>query len=82
MSNLARVKVEVNPKDEDREIAFRKLMTNFRNACKDVGIMHAYKQHEHYESESRKKRRKLRENEIGRIKNKLKENFLQQGNKK
>jgi len=78
--NATRVRVEVNPKD-DPEVAFRKMFVAFNRACTDAGIMHTYKQHETYESKTRKKRRKLRESEIARMKNKLKENFLQQGKK-
>jgi ribosomal protein S21 len=80
MSNVTRVRVEANPKD-DPEVAFRRMFTAFKIACVDAGIMHTYKQHETYESNARKKRRKQRESEITRMKNKLKENFLQQGKK-
>lgn len=82
MSNLARVRVEMNPKDEYSEGAFRRLFAAFKNACKDAGVMHTYKQHQTYESKSRKKRRKQRESEIARIKNKLRMNFQQQLGKK
>jgi ribosomal protein S21 len=81
MSNIARVRVELNPKDEDREIAFRRMFHAWKDACTQYGVMHSYKQHENFESKSRKKRRKSREAEINRIKTNLKENFLQQGRK-
>jgi len=80
MKNAVRVRVEANPKD-DPDVAFRKMFINFKSACKDAGIMNCYKRYEAYESNSRKKRRKKRESEIARMKNKLKENFLQQGKK-
>lgn len=82
MANLARVRVEMNPRDEYSEGAFRRLHAAFKNACKDAGVLHTYKQHQTFESESRKKRRKQRESEISRIKNKLRENFQQQIGKK
>jgi ribosomal protein S21 len=81
MANLVRVRVEANSKD-DSDGAFKRLFTAFKNACKDAGIQHAYKQHQTYESKSRKKRRKQRESEIAGIKNTLRENFQQQQGKK
>jgi ribosomal protein S21 len=75
--NVTRVRVEINPKD-DPEVAFRRMFGAFRIACTDAGIMHTYKQHETYESKTRKKRRKKREAELVRMKQKLRENFLQQ----
>lgn len=75
--NITRVRVEVNQKD-DPEVAFKKMLIAFNRACTDAGVMHTYKQHETYESKNRKKRRKQREAEIARMKQKLKENFLQQ----
>jgi ribosomal protein S21 len=78
--NVTRVRVEINPKD-DSDGAFRRMFMAFKSACTDAGIMHTYREHQTYESKSRKKRRKGRESEIARMKNKLKENFLQQGKK-
>lgn len=78
--NVTRVRVEANPKD-DPEVAFRRMFIAFKIACTDAGIMRTYKLHETYESRTKKKRRKQRESEIARMKNKLKENFLQQGKK-
>ena len=78
MANVTRVRVELDPKDQS-DGAFKRLFIAFKNACKDDNIKHDYKQHATYESKSRKKRRKKREAEIACIKNKLKENFLQQG---
>lgn len=80
MKNAVRVRVEANPKD-DPDVAFRRMFIAFKSTCTEAGIMHCYKQHETYESKSRKRRRKKRESEIARMKNKLKENFLQQGKK-
>jgi len=78
--NLARVRVEVNPKD-DPDIAGRKLIAAFHSACLDAGIKQTCKQYEAYESKSRKKRRKKRESDLARLKIKLRENFLQRGKK-
>jgi ribosomal protein S21 len=76
MGNLVRVRIEVNPKEEDRDIAFRKMFTIFKKVCSEVRIAHTFREHETYESKSRKKRRKSREAEITRMKTKLRENFL------
>ena len=76
-SNITRVRVEANSKD-DPDYAFRRMFIAFKIACTDAGIMHTYKQHETYESKTRKKRRKKREAELARMKQKLRENFLQQ----
>lgn len=78
--NVTRVRVEANPKD-DPEVAFKRMFVNFKISCVDAGIMNTYKQHETYESKTRKKRRKKRESELARMKNKLRENFMQQGKK-
>ena len=77
MSNIAEFRVEVNPKEEDRSLAFKKMFENFKRTCKHADILRHYKQHETYESKSRKKRRKQRESESARLKTKLKENFMQ-----
>ena len=80
MGNIVRIRVEMNPKEEDKEIA-RRMHIAFKNAYKDSGIAHTAKRYETYESKSRKKRRKQRESEIMRMKAKLKDNFLQGKNK-
>jgi ribosomal protein S21 len=77
MGNVVRVRIDVSPKEEDRDVAFRKMFTLFKKICADTGVIHTYKEHESFESKSRKKRRKSRESEIARMKAKLKENFLQ-----
>lgn len=74
---MVRVRVDVNPKEDDRDVAFRKMFTYFKKACAEAGVLHAYKKYEYYESESRKKRRKSRESEIQRMKQKLRDNFMQ-----
>ena len=82
MANKARVHVELrqvvrDPNNEDRDIAFKRLFTAFKKACSEAGVMHAYRQHEAFESKSRKRRRKKREAELALLKTKLKENFPQ-----
>lgn len=76
--NVTRVKVEINPKD-DPEVAFRRMFLAFKIACTDARIKQTCKQYATYESKARKKRRKRRESEIFYMRNKLKENFFQQG---
>lgn len=78
--SVVRVRVELrqynpNAMGDERDIAFKRMFTAFKKQCADTGVMHAYKQHESFESQSRKRRRKDREAEIQRLKNKLKENF-------
>ena len=76
MAHKARVKVELRQNNfDDREAAFRKMFGVFKKQCSDCGIQHDYKQHQSYESKSRKLRRKRREAEIARLKDKVRENF-------
>ena len=80
MSNAVRVRVELklnnsHPSYDEREVAFKRMFTAFKKQCSDSGVLHAYKQHETFESKSRKRRRKERESELQRLKSKLKENF-------
>lgn len=80
--NTVRVRVELklhhsNPSYDEREMAFRRMFAAFKKQCSDSGVLHEYKQHESYESKSRKRRRKKNESELQRLKAKLKENFTQ-----
>lgn len=82
--NAVRVRVELrlnhpHPSYEEREIAFKRMFTAFKKQCSDSGVLHSYKQHESFESKSRKRRRKQKESELQRLKSKLKENFTEQG---
>jgi len=63
------------PSYDEREKDFKILMTKFRRACSDAGIMQQLRQRESYESKGCKRRRKKREAELARLKSKLKENF-------
>lgn len=60
---------------DDRDKAFRRMFATFKKAVTDAGILHDYKEHEHFVSESRKKRKKRRDSEVQRLKLKLRENF-------
>lgn len=74
MANIVRLRVEINPKDDDRDSAFKKMLRAYMNASTDVG--HTFRQKSTYESKAAKKRRKKRESEIFRLKTKLRENFV------
>lgn len=73
MANLPRVRVEINPKNGDR--AFNKMFTDFKNNCKH--ILRECRLRKTFESRPEKKRRKARELEVARIKEEMKEKFLQ-----
>jgi ribosomal protein S21 len=75
MANAVRVRVEVNPKEEDRGHAYKKMVTAFKRACKDYGVIKAIKRYEFYESDSRRKRKKRKDAQLAILKNKLNENF-------
>lgn len=67
---------------DERETAFRRMFATFKKAVTDAGVLHDYKEHEHFESERRKKRKKKRESELKRLKLKLRENFPNRKNDK
>ena len=62
---------------EEREREFKKLFTLFKKQCAEAGVLQSCKQHESFESNSRKRRRKKRAAELARLKDKLKENFYE-----
>lgn len=64
-----------NASYQERESAFKKLLTAFNKAVGQAEILKDYREHEEYEKPSDKKRRTKRQNEIARLKTKLKENF-------
>ncbi len=81
MANKANVRVECknfNPHahPEDRMREFKRMHTVFKRLVSVNGVLYEYKEHQHYESKSRKRRRKKREAELARLKDKLKENFI------
>lgn len=61
MSNITRVKVELQRKYNDPERNFKEMLLEFRKRVGHAGILHDLKNHERFESPSQKKRRKLRE---------------------
>lgn len=80
MASATRVRVELrhynpNASADERDSGFRQMFKAFKKQMSDSGVLHTYKQHETFESRSRKRRRKDREAEVQRLKNKLKENF-------
>ena len=85
--SVSRARVELkdlpsNSSYQDRDIAFRKLMTAFKKAVSEAGILNAYRQHEVYEKPGERRRRKNRQAESTRLKAKLKENFPRKGGDK
>lgn len=64
-----------NLSPQEREHEFKRMFTAFKKAVTEAGVLHSYKQHEHFESRGEKRRRKRRESEIQRLKAKLRESF-------
>ena len=67
MANVVRVRVESEWKGNspnDRHRAFKQLFTAFKRRVDNAGIMHSYKEHQRFESNSSKRRRKKREAEL------------------
>jgi ribosomal protein S21 len=64
-----------NASRQDKEIAFKKLLSAFNKAVAEARVLHEYKKHEYYESPSEKRRRKKRESELQKLRAKLSENF-------
>ena len=60
MAGITRVKVEVrnNWIHPDRDRTFKLLMKAFAKSCSDAGIGHMIKEHEFFESKSRKNRKR------------------------
>jgi ribosomal protein S21 len=90
MASKARARAELNLKNfpyngsesekaQARDQAFRVLLTVFKRRCNDYGIMHAYKEHEFFESKPEKDRRKRKEANLRRLKE---EDYAKNGPKK
>ena len=60
---------------QEREIAFRKMQSAFKKAVDDSGLLREYRKYEHYESPSRKRKTKQKQNEINKMKARAKENM-------
>jgi len=68
MASATRVRVELSNRSyQDRERSFKILLTKFKRECNNLGIMHDYKEHQFFESKSRKARMKKKEATIKRL---------------
>ncbi|MEI8270500.1 MAG: 30S ribosomal protein S21 [bacterium] len=64
-----------NASYQDREYAFKKMVSAFHKAVADAGIIHECKKREFYESPGEKRRRKKKESHQNILKEKMRENF-------
>ena len=76
MSNVIRARAEAKPvpynaTQQERDQAFRVLLTIFKRRCNDYGIMKSCKEHESFESKPRKDRRKRKEAALRRQKDEM-----------
>lgn len=71
-----------NPSWQERDIAFKKMLSNFNKQVAEAGILRLCKQHEFYESPGEKKRRKKKESHNVQLKAKLRESFPERKPKK
>jgi ribosomal protein S21 len=60
---------------EERNKEFKKFISLFNKMVGIAGVVYACKEHKHFESGSRKRRRKKHEAEQARLRGKLHENF-------
>lgn len=67
MANIVQVRVELKNFGKgdyfDRDKAHRIMVAEFRRKCQDVGIARLYKDHQYFESDARKSRRKRKESQ-------------------
>lgn len=61
MANIARIRVELKRKYNDPEKNFKDMFHEFKRRVNSSGIMHAYKEHQYFESKSQKDRKKRKE---------------------
>lgn len=64
-----------NPSHEERDRAFKILLSNFKRAVNDSGILTEYKQRQYYESPSEKRKRKAKEAQLESQKEKIRGHF-------
>lgn len=65
MANKVRARVELrSSRHKSPEEAFREMLHVFKRRCNEANIMHAYKEHEFFESKSSKRRKKKKEAEL------------------
>lgn len=58
MANAVRVRIELKKKYNDPEKNFKELFHEFKKRVNAAGVLHTLKEHQSYESRSRKARRK------------------------
>lgn len=61
MANAVRAKVELRSKYRDPDKNFKEMHQEFKRRVSNAGIMHAYKDHQFFESKSEKTRKKKKE---------------------
>mgnify|MGYP002641852786 CR=1 FL=1 len=74
----ANVRVELKEKGrspEDKNRAFKQLLSTFKRRVNEAGILSLYKQKQYYESPSEKRKRKRKEAEIESHKEKIRNYF-------
>ena len=72
------VRVELRERgrsQDDKDKAFRQLLSTFKRRVNEAGILTTYKQKQYYESPSEKRKRKRKEAEIESHKDKLRNYF-------
>jgi ribosomal protein S21 len=77
--SITRVRVELKPGRFDDK-AFRMMFQEFRRKCSDAGVMHTYKDHQYFESEAVKARKKHREC-VNKMQQEIVERKLDRGEK-
>lgn len=77
--SIARVRVELKPGRFDDK-AMWLMRHDFKRQCSDVGIMHDYKEHQYFESQATKDRKKHREC-VNKMQQELIEQKLDRGEK-
>lgn len=80
MKRKALVRVELrdlppNPSYDERDRAFKNLLSAFKRQVNDSGILSEYKQRQYYESPSEKRKRKSKEAQIELQKEKIRGHF-------
>jgi ribosomal protein S21 len=77
MPKVVRVRVELKQSGnspEERERAYKNMLTAFNRKCKDCGIAPIYKQKEYYEKPSETRHKKKRAQKLERLKAKRQNN--------
>lgn len=64
-----------NPSYEERDRAFKNMLSVFKRQVNDSGILTEYKQRQYYESPGEKRKRKKKEAELEIQKEKIRANF-------